>query len=108
MSVKTVRRFLHKAEKAPDLQRKLQAIPKGGGQWTVAEVVKLAEREDFRFTAQDYEDAVNDILAEQHAAGALNEAEIALIAGGIMCISSDGTSCKCCKVQTPSPGTTHP
>jgi hypothetical protein len=108
MSILSVRLFLQKAEETPEIQRKLQAIPKGGGQWTVKHVVRLASETGISFTAQDYEDAVTEMLDEKHAAGVFNQAEIALISGGIMCISSDGTHCKCCATQTPGPGTTHP
>ena len=96
MSAVSVRQFLEKAEATPSLQKQLQAIPKGGGQWTVAEVVKVAAKAGFQFTAQDYDDAVNKVLSEKHAAGALNDAELALISGGLMCESSQGSWCTCC------------
>ena len=40
------------------------------GWWNVAEFVKVADEAGFQFTAQDYEDAVNKVLSEKHAAGA--------------------------------------
>jgi predicted ribosomally synthesized peptide with nif11-like leader len=107
MSTEKVRQFLEKADATPSLQKQLQAIPKGGGQWTIAEVVKIAAKAGFEFTAQDYEDAVNKVLSEKHAAGVLNDAELALISGGLMCVSSDGSWCTCCPVQKPKPGQ-HP
>lgn len=103
MSIETVRQFIKQAETTPKLHRKLQAIPKGGGQWTVAEVVKLAAAAGFQFTAKDYEDTVTEILAEKHAAGALNDSELALVTGGLMCLSSDGTYCLCCPHPKPKP-----
>jgi len=108
MSTENVRQFLEKAEATPSLQKQLQAIPKGGGQWTIAEVVKVAAKAGFQFTAQDYEDAVNKVLSEKHAAGALNDTELALITGGLMCVSSDGSWCLCCPNPKPKPGTSHP
>ncbi len=108
MSIEIVKQFLNKAETTPTLQKQLQAIPKGGGQWTIAEVVKIAAKAGFKFSAQDYEDAVNKVLSEKHAAGALNEAELALISGGLMCVSSDNTSCLCCPNPKPKDPGTHP
>jgi predicted ribosomally synthesized peptide with nif11-like leader len=103
MSIETVKQFMQQAETTPKLHQKLQAIPKGGGQWTIAQVVKLAAAAGFQFSAKDYEDTVNEILAAKHAAGALNDSELALITGGVMCLSSDGTYCKCCKNPKPRP-----
>jgi predicted ribosomally synthesized peptide with nif11-like leader len=108
MSIERVREFMKSAEHDQSLQKVLQSIPKGGGQWTVTEVVKVAAKAGFQFTAQDYEDAVNQVLSEKHAAGALNDAELALISGGLMCVSSDGSWCTCCPNPKPKPGTSHP
>jgi predicted ribosomally synthesized peptide with nif11-like leader len=109
MSVENVRQFMRKAENTPTLQKQLKSIPQGGGQRTVAEIVKIAANAGFNFGAQDYEDAVNQVLAEKHAAGQLNEAELALITGGMMCVSSQGSWCLCCGPdQHPKPGTSHP
>ncbi len=108
MSIETVKQFMKQAEATPDLQKKIDAIPKGGGQWTIAEIVKIAAAAGFSFTAKDYEDVVNEMLAQKHAAGALSDSELALISGGLMCVSSDGTYCLCCPVQKPKPGGTHP
>src|SRR4051794_39285507 len=107
MSAEAVKQFLKKAESTPELQRKLQAVPKGGGQTSVAEIVKLAAAHGFEFTTTDYETAVDDMLTEKHAAGGLSDSELALISGGLMCISSDGTNCRCCLVQKPSDPSTH-
>jgi predicted ribosomally synthesized peptide with nif11-like leader len=108
MSVENVREFMKKVENDPSLQKMLQSVPKGGGQWSVTELVKVGAKSGFQFTALDYEDAVNQILSEKHAAGALNDAELALISGGLMCVSSDGTTCTCCPNPKPAPGTSHP
>jgi hypothetical protein len=45
--------------------------------WNVAEFVKVVAP-GFEFTAQDYENAVNKVLSEKHAAGALKDAELEL------------------------------
>ena len=108
MSIETVKKFMKLAETNPDVQRKLQAIPKGGGQWSIAEIVKVAAAAGLAFTAKDYEDAVDQMLAEKHAAGVLSESELALISGGLMCVSTDNTHCKCCPNPTPLPPGTHP
>jgi predicted ribosomally synthesized peptide with nif11-like leader len=108
MSVNTVKEFLKQAETKKDLKQKLQAIPKGGGQWSIGEIVKIAAAAGFTFTAQDYEDAVNQILQEKHAAGALSEGELALVSGGLMCVSSDGTTCLCCPNPKPKRPGQHP
>ena len=73
------------------------------------QIVKLAAGAGFTFTAQDYDDAVSAMLQEKHAAGALSETELALVTGGLWCVSSDGTSkCTCCTVQKPARPGTHP
>jgi predicted ribosomally synthesized peptide with nif11-like leader len=107
MSVEIVKRFMHTAEDNPSIQRQLQAVPKGG-QLTIGEFVKIGAKAGFTFTEQDYEDAVSEMLSAKHAAGALNDTELALISGGLMCVSSDGTHCLCCPNPTPNPGTQHP
>jgi predicted ribosomally synthesized peptide with nif11-like leader len=107
MSIETVKQFLQKAETTPDLQKQIQAIPKGAGTRTVAEFVKVADVAGYKFTAQDYDDAVTDVLAQKHAAGALNDVELALVTGGLMCTSTDQTTCTCCPNPKPPDGTTH-
>jgi predicted ribosomally synthesized peptide with nif11-like leader len=97
MSIENVRKFLKKAEDSPELQKKLKSIPKSGGESSVAEIVKLASESGFSFTAKDYVGAVEQMLEEKHAASALTDSELALISGGLMCVSSDGTKkCTCC------------
>jgi predicted ribosomally synthesized peptide with nif11-like leader len=107
MSVEIVKRFMHAAEANPSIQKQLQAVPRGG-QLTIGEFVKIGGKAGYTFTEQDYEDAVSEMLSAKHAAGALNDTELALISGGMMCVSSDGTHCLCCPNPTPNPGTTHP
>ena len=99
MSIETVRQFFDQAETTPALKKQLKAIPRGAGKWTVSEFVKIAANAGFNFTLQDYEDAMNQVLAQKHAAGALNDTELALVTGGLMCVSSDGTKCTCCNSQ---------
>jgi predicted ribosomally synthesized peptide with nif11-like leader len=97
MSVEKVKQFMSKAQTDKALQSQIQAAPKGAGTKTVAELVKIASKAGFTFTPQDYEEAVNELLEEKHAAGALNDEELALVSGGMMCISSDGSkTCTCC------------
>jgi len=103
MSIEAVREFMKRAEHDASLQKKLQSVPKGGGQSTIAEIVKVAVGAGFTFTALDYEDAVNEVLSEKHAAGALNDSELALISGGLMCVSSQGSWCLCCPNPKPKP-----
>jgi predicted ribosomally synthesized peptide with nif11-like leader len=107
MSVETVKQFMQVAETNPGIQKQLRSVPRGG-QLTIGEFVKIGGKAGFTFTEQDYEDAMNEMLSAKHSAGALNDTELALISGGLMCLSSDGTHCTCCKVQTPNPGTQHP
>ncbi len=108
MSIETVRNFMRTAETNPEIQKKLQAIPKGGGQWTIREIVKVAEAAGFTFTPQDYEDAVNQLLTEKHMAGVLDDTELAIISGGLMCVSTDGTYCLCCPNPKPKDPSVHP
>jgi len=107
MSVEIVKQFMQAAETDPSIQKQIQAVPKAG-QLTIGEFVKIGARAGFTFTELDYEDAINEMLAEKHAAGALNDTELALVSGGMMCVSSDGTWCTCCPNPTPKPGTSHP
>ena len=107
MSVEIVKRFMQTAETDSSIQKQLQAVPRGG-QLAIGEFVKIGAKAGFTFTELDYEDAISEMLAAKHAAGVLNDTELALISGGLMCVSSDGTWCTCCKVQTPKPGTSHP
>jgi predicted ribosomally synthesized peptide with nif11-like leader len=95
MPTETVKKFLKQAESTPELQSKIKAVPKGPA--SIKEVVKIASAAGFSFTEKDYEDAVEEMLAEKHAAGALSDSELALISGGLMCVSSDKTkTCTCC------------
>jgi predicted ribosomally synthesized peptide with nif11-like leader len=97
MSTANVKKFMKKAQSDKALDAKLKAIPMRAGQKTVAEIVKIADKAGFKFSVQDYEDAVNELLDEKHAAGALNDEELALVAGGMMCVSSDQSKkCTCC------------
>jgi predicted ribosomally synthesized peptide with nif11-like leader len=97
MSVENVRSFIAKARGDNALDAKLQAVRMGAGQTTIAEIIKIADQAGYKFTAEDYDEAVNDVLNEKYAAGALNDEELALVAGGMMCVSSDATKkCTCC------------
>jgi predicted ribosomally synthesized peptide with nif11-like leader len=107
MSVENVKQFMQVAETTPSIQKQLQAVPRGG-QLMIGEFVKIGAKSGFTFTELDYEDAINDMLSAKHAAGVLNDTELALISGGLMCVSSDGTHCLCCPNPTPNPGTSHP
>ena len=107
MSIEVVKQFMQAAETDPLIQKQIQAVPKGG-QLTIGEFVKIGSKAGFTFTEVDYGDAINEMLAAKHAAGALNDTELALISGGMMCVSSDGTHCLCCPNPTPNPGTSHP
>jgi predicted ribosomally synthesized peptide with nif11-like leader len=98
MSVANVKKFMKKTQSDKALDAKLKAIPLRAGQKTISEIIKVADKAGFKFTAQDYEDAVNELLDEKHAAGVLSDEELALVAGGVMCESSDKTkTCTCCK-----------
>jgi len=108
MSVQTVLQFMKKADSDPNLRARLDAIPKGAGQRTITQYIELAGSAGYTFTAQDYDDAVNQVLAQKHAAGALNDDELSLIAGGLFCVSTDNTHCTCCPNPTPLPPGTHP
>jgi len=97
MSVENVKKFINKAQSDKALDAKLKAVPMRAGQKTVGEIVKIASQAGFKFSAQDYDDAVSQLLEEKHAAGALNDEELALVAGGMMCVSSDASKkCTCC------------
>ena len=98
MPTDTVKKFLKQAESSSEIQAKLQEIPKASGKSSIEDVVKVAAAAGYDFTAEDYEEALEETLAEKHAAGALSDSELALISGGLMCVSSDATKkCTCCK-----------
>ena len=97
MSVEAVKKFMNQAKNDPALQKQFQAIRMGAGEKTIADLIKTAKNAGYTFTAQDYDEAVNQVLEEKFASGALNDEELALVAGGLMCVSSDGTKkCTCC------------
>jgi predicted ribosomally synthesized peptide with nif11-like leader len=83
MSVQTVRDFIKHAESTPRLQAQLDSIPKGQGEKTLDQLVKLGATAGYTFSAEDYKKAVTELLAQKHAAGALSYDELCLIMGGL-------------------------
>ena len=83
MSTEAVKKFWAKAKQDKALQAKLAAIQGKDHQAAIAAVVKLAAESGFAFTAQEYEAAVREELARQHAAGELSDEQLAGMAGGI-------------------------
>ena len=97
MSTATAKQFIHKVESDPVLTAKLRAITPGDGEQALAEVVKIAATEGFKFTAQDYEAAFKERLMDRHAAGELSDAQLARVAGGMKhahCASGTGNGCR--------------
>jgi predicted ribosomally synthesized peptide with nif11-like leader len=82
MSVQTVRDFWQKANQDSALQKKLSATQSIAKDAAIADVIRIAAAAGFSFTQAEYETAVKEELARQHAAGDLNDESLAAIAGG--------------------------
>ena len=83
MSTEAVKKFWEKAQQDKALQAKLTNTQATEGQVALAAVIQLAADAGFAFTAVDYEAAIKEELARQHAAGELSERELADVAGGV-------------------------
>ena len=81
MSTETVQKFWQKVHTDQSLQAQLSAIREKERHATVAAVVKVAAVAGFVFNAADYEAAIKERLARQHAAGELNYEQIEAIGG---------------------------
>ena len=82
MSVQAVRDFWQKVKGDPGLEKKLKGIHEKEGEATLAALLRLGQEAGFVFAAEDYTTFVKEELANQHSAGALDEQELATIAGG--------------------------
>ena len=82
MSVETVRKHWQKVQQEPALQQQLAALRGQERPAVLAAVVQIAAEVGFAFTAAEYEAAVQEKLARQHAAGALSEEQLEQIAAG--------------------------
>jgi predicted ribosomally synthesized peptide with nif11-like leader len=82
MSSEIVRQFIRKVQNDHALKAKLETVPKSVAGETIAAIVKIGNAAGFAFTAEDYTLAVNELLAQKHAAGELNDEELTLVAGG--------------------------
>jgi predicted ribosomally synthesized peptide with nif11-like leader len=82
MSVQSVREFWQNANQSQGLQQKLDGIKGDPKDVAIAAVVRMAADSGFIFSAADYEAAVEEELAKQHAAGELNDEQLRQIAGG--------------------------
>jgi predicted ribosomally synthesized peptide with nif11-like leader len=82
MSIASVQQFLQQVRNDPGLQAKLQAISPETKEKALAEVVGIAAATGFAFTAAEYEAAVKEELARQHAAGELRGEQLERVAGG--------------------------
>src|SRR5262245_55478288 len=81
MSTAAVRAFRQKAQQDAELKKKLATI-QAKGHTAVAASVKLAGEAGFIFTAQEYDDALKEEIARQHAAAEMSEEQLGRVAGG--------------------------
>ena len=82
MSVETVQAFWQKAQTDPKLRQQLQHVKTGAKDKSVAAVVRIAAAAGFVFSVSDYETALREESARQHAAGELSEQQLTEMAGG--------------------------
>jgi len=83
MSVEAVRGFWQRVAADAELKDRLSTIQeKDRGLLTLA-VAKVAAEAGFAFTADEYDAAVSEELAQRHAAGELSDEDMAQVAGGI-------------------------
>ncbi len=94
MSIESVKQFLAKCRDHQALQEKFQAVSTGTSEQRLAEVVRIAAAEGFEFTAADYIAAMRAELARQHAAGEINDEQLAMVAGAGA--AATGTHIICC------------
>jgi predicted ribosomally synthesized peptide with nif11-like leader len=81
MSIASVEQFFQQVRNDPALQAKLQASASAHQEKALAAVVGIAAAAGFVFTAEEYKEAVKEILARQYAADQLSEAQLGLIVG---------------------------
>ena len=82
MSMQSVRDFLQKARHDGALRQQLEGLKAKDKDTTVAALVRIAATAGCRFTPQEYEAAIREELARQHAAGEISEAQLEAVAGG--------------------------
>src|SRR5262245_6924491 len=99
MSTNAVKLFWQKAQQDKALQAKLAAIQAKDQQAAIVAVVKVATDAGFTFTAAEYDAAVKEELAKQHAAGELDEKQLQQVAGGLAVYSVVAITYSC-----PRPG----
>jgi len=87
MSTEAVKKFWQKAQQDKALQAKLAAIEEKERQATLAAVIQLGAESGFIFTGQQYDAAIKEELAKQHAARELSDKELADVAGGKLSLS---------------------
>ncbi len=82
LSMQNIFDFWKKTKTDAGLRQQLSLINEKEPVAIVAAVVKLATEAGFEFTAEQYNAAVEEELARQHASGELNDAHLQWIAGG--------------------------
>src|SRR5262245_61135180 len=82
MSVQAVREFWQKAQQDPALRQQLEPLKTDDKAAPTAGVVRIAAAAGFAFTAEEYEVAVRQCLAQRHAAGELASDQLDIVAGG--------------------------
>src|SRR5262245_50827009 len=82
MTTEAVKQFWQKAKQDKALQTKLAAIQAKDQKAAITALLKVAGDAGFAFTAQEYEAAIKEALAQQHAAGELKDKEMEAVSGG--------------------------
>jgi predicted ribosomally synthesized peptide with nif11-like leader len=82
MSAQTVFDFWDKARQDQGLQAKLTALQEQDPPAALISLLQIAREAGFRFTAEDYQEAVKKKLARQHQAGPLSEEQLSGVAAG--------------------------
>jgi predicted ribosomally synthesized peptide with nif11-like leader len=93
MSVQTVRDFWQRVKQDSALQEQLRGVPRIEKAQAITAIIPIATAAGFKFTAEDYEAAVREVLARQHSAGELSEEQLADVAAALRQTGYDEGTC---------------
>jgi hypothetical protein len=82
MSAQTVFDFWDKARQDQGLQAKLTALQEQDPPAALISLLQIAGQAGFRFTAEDYQQALKEELDRQHQAGPLSDEQLSAVAAG--------------------------
>ena len=102
MPTEAIKQFWQKTQTDTAIQAKIAALEQKDHQPTLAAVIKLAAESGCVFSAQEYEVAVKEELARQHAAGEISDEQLEAVAGGIRAVGGNAGTAVFLRILTPS------